>query len=72
MNKDKIVEALSKTGFPFENTVSEQFLGSNWNILGNKYYVDDVDGRAREIDLIAYKVRKVEGIELVCCGFLQL
>lgn len=65
IDPEKIVAALNKTGFPLENFVSRSFAQKSWAILSNRYYVDDVDGKARELDLIAYKVVSVDGIELV-------
>lgn len=64
-DQDKIKVALSKTGFPLENFVSRRFEERGWMILSNRYYVDDVDGKARELDLIAYNVFTAKDVELV-------
>lgn len=61
---DKIPHALEKTGFLLEHLVSEEFQKSNWSVIGNRYYVDDVDGKARELDLIAYRVSKSDELDV--------
>jgi hypothetical protein len=61
---DKIPHALEKTGFLLEHSVSEEFQKSNWSVIGNRYYVDDVDGKARELDLIAYRVKKSDELDV--------
>lgn len=53
---------MKKTGFPLEHRTASSFVDSGWHIVSNKFYVDDSSGEAREIDLIAYKATKVEGI----------
>ncbi|MGN6153920.1 MAG: hypothetical protein ACTHOH_18235 [Lysobacteraceae bacterium] len=63
--EEKIPEALSKTGFILENTVAEAFRQAKWGVINNRYYVDDVDGRARELDLIAYKVKTGKNVDVV-------
>jgi len=61
---EKIPHALEKTGFLLEHLVSEEFQKSNWSVIGNRYYVDDVDGRARELDLVAYRVKKSDELDV--------
>lgn len=68
---EKIKAALSKTGFPLENFVSRRFEEHDWMILSNRYYVDDVDGKARELDLIAYKVATQDDVELVMAALIS-
>ena len=63
--EEKIPEALSKTGFILENTVADAFRKAKWGVISNRYYVDDVDGRARELDLIVYKVKSGENVDVV-------
>lgn len=63
--EEKIPEALSKTGFILENTVAEAFRQAKWGVINSRYYVDDVDGRARELDLIAYKVKSGKNVDVV-------
>lgn len=62
---DKIPEALEKTGFILEHAVAEEFKRAGWSTIGGRYYVDDVDGRARELDLVAYRIHKSDDVEVV-------
>jgi hypothetical protein len=61
----QIPEALAKTGFVVEHHVSEAFRAAGWGVIGSRYYIDDVDGRARELDLIVYKVSSGNEIDVV-------
>ena len=63
--EDKIPEALEATGFVVEHEVSEAFRAAGWGVIGSRYYIDDVDGKARELDLIAYKVTSGPEIDVV-------
>lgn len=51
-----IISALQKTGFPLEHELSTSFREARWTVLSGRYYVDDRDGSAREMDLVAYKI----------------
>src|ERR1700755_572290 len=51
---------LGKSGFLLEHEVTEILRRNGWNVINNKYYLDDVQDVAREIDLIAYKVSKIK------------
>ena len=64
---DEIPRALEKTGFLLEHSVSEVFRKSGWSIIGNRYYVDDVDGKAHELDLVAYRVNPSAELNVVSC-----
>ncbi len=55
-DKDKIIEALDKSGFSLEYKVSNILENSNWNVINSRYYIDDLKGIDREIDILAYKV----------------
>jgi hypothetical protein len=55
-----ILTAIEKTGFPHENRTAQAFVEAGWSLVTNKYYVDDLSGEVREIDLIAYKVHKLD------------
>jgi hypothetical protein len=55
-----ILAAIEKTGFPHENRTAQAFIEAGWSLVTNKYYVDDLSGEVREIDLIAYKVHKLD------------
>ena len=60
-----IPEALAKTGFVLEHQVAEAFKAAGWSIIGGRYYSDDIDGRARELDLVAYKTFKADDLTVV-------
>lgn len=62
---DQIPGALAKTGFILEHAVGEEFRKAGWVTIGGRYYADDVDGRARELDLVAYQTRKSKDIDVV-------
>lgn len=62
---EKIPGALEKTGFLLEHFASEEFQRAGWSVIGNRYYVDDVDGTARELDLVAYRIDKSEELDVV-------
>lgn len=65
ISADDVKAAISKTGFPLENRLTEAFKHAKWGVLSNRYYVDDSDGRARELDLIAYKIMKAGELQVV-------
>ena len=52
----KVVAGIASSGFVLEHRVSEMLRAHKWTVINNKYYIDDVQDSAREIDLIAYKV----------------
>jgi hypothetical protein len=62
---DQIPDALAKTGFILEHDVAEAFKKSGWATIGGRFYADDVDGRARELDLVAYRTDKSKELEVV-------
>jgi len=62
---DQIPAALEKTGFILEHMVDDVFKKNGWSTIGGRYYADDVDGRARELDLVAYRAEKLQDIEVV-------
>lgn len=61
----EIPDALRKTGFVLEHQVAEAFKSAGWSIIGGRFYADDVDGRARELDLVAYKSFKHHDLSVV-------
>ena len=64
MTYQNLIDAIKKTGYGLEYKVSS-ILGSNgWSTINNKYYIDDVQGVAREIDVLAYKVHIEKGIQI--------
>ncbi|MDN6855857.1 hypothetical protein QO207_04575 [Pseudomonas sp. CAN2814] len=60
MSLKKFEDGIKKTGFEFEFRVTNLLRESGWNIISNRYYVDDIEGTVREIDILAYKRSKLE------------
>lgn len=60
MDLDKLSEGICKTGFALENRIASNLKQSGWTVISNKYYEDDFTSSVREIDLLAYKVSKVQ------------
>lgn len=56
---EKFAENIRKTGFVLEFQVTKVLENHGWNVITNKYYIDDVQGSVREIDLVAYKVTDI-------------
>lgn len=54
--KKQISEAISHTGFPLEHYICTVLKNHQWNVISNRYYIDDIKGTEREIDIVAYKV----------------
>lgn len=53
-------ENIKKTGFPLEFRISETLRKGKWSVINNRYYIDDQSGTVREIDMVAYKTKKVQ------------
>ncbi|WP_272971493.1 hypothetical protein [Comamonas terrigena] len=51
----KYIDGISKTGYLFENDIARILKNNKWQVISNKYYIDDQQETVREIDLIAYK-----------------
>lgn len=67
-----VVKAIEKTGFPLEFHVMEKFRAEEWRVINNRYYIDLGENKVKEIDLVAYKVAKVDNllvyfVSLVSC-----
>lgn len=62
---DLIPAALEKTGFILEHAVAEEFKKAGWSTIGGRYYADDLDGQARELDLVAYRTLSSADIDVV-------
>jgi hypothetical protein len=60
MELDKLSEGICKTGFVLENRIATNLKQTGWTVISNKYYEDDFTSSVREIDLLAYKVSKVQ------------
>lgn len=54
--KNGIEEAVNKSGFPLENYVLNVLKEHGWSTISNRGYIDDVTGKEREVDILAYKV----------------
>jgi len=55
---------IRKTGFVLENQVAHQLKSAGWTVISNKYYVDDSEEAVREIDLVAYRVNRVQHFDV--------
>lgn len=64
MKLDVFKEEIRKTGFVLENYIALELKRAGWTVISNKYYQDDFEGSVREIDLLAYKVRKVQHFDV--------
>lgn len=53
--KGNLEKAINASGFPFEQYISTTLLHHGWTIIPNRYYIDDIKGVEREIDILAYK-----------------
>lgn len=73
IDSEDIKSAIARTGFPLEHRATEAFRRAKWGVLSSRFYVDDTDGRARELDLIAYKVlvSKDKQLEIVTSVLLS-
>jgi hypothetical protein len=65
MNHQKFIEGIKQTGYPLENQTVEKLVAARWSIISNKYYLDSDNPQPREIDILAYKVAEVQGVEVV-------
>ena len=64
MEDDKYDKEIRKTGFVLESKVGDTLRRAGWTVISNKYYEDDFEGSVREIDLLAYKVSKVQQVSV--------
>lgn len=60
-----IPAGLAKTGFVLEHEIAETFRRAGWTAINNRFYIDDVDGKSKELDLLVYKVYPHKEIEVV-------
>lgn len=60
----KFSKGILTTGFVLENKIAQILQKNSWNVISNKYYEDDYKDEVREIDLVAYKVRRVEDFDV--------
>jgi hypothetical protein len=64
MEHDKYATEILKTGFVLESKIADILRRGGWSVISNKYYEDDFEGSVREIDLLAYKVSKVQHLNV--------
>lgn len=64
MSNESYAKEIRKTGFVLENSVAQQLKAAGWTVISNKYYVDDSEEAVREIDLLAYRVTKVQHFDM--------
>lgn len=64
MSDNKYIDGVKATGFGLEFSISNSLTNDGWTVINNKYYIDDVQGSAREIDILAYKVTLQNGIQI--------
>ncbi|OGT75084.1 MAG: hypothetical protein A2W76_03445 [Gammaproteobacteria bacterium RIFCSPLOWO2_12_47_11] len=60
---------ISKTGFVLENKIARLLKSNGWTVISNRYYVDDHQESVREIDIVGYRVAKVQHFD-VCTTLL--
>lgn len=59
MDLTKYCDGIEKTGFKLEFEISQVLSRNKWQVINNKYYVDDLQESVREIDLVAYRAANV-------------
>ncbi len=64
MSDNKYANEIQKTGYVLESKVGDVLRSCGWTVISNKYYEDDFEGSVREIDLLAYKVSKVQHVNV--------
>lgn len=62
IDQNKLSENILKTGFDLEYKASRELEKNDWIVINSKYYVDDESERVREVDIVAYKSAKVDGV----------
>lgn len=60
MDLSKLEKQIAKTGFVLENAIAEDLKAVGWTVISNRFYVDDNEDTVREIDLVAYRVSKIQ------------
>lgn len=58
IDKEKLIESIENTGFDLENYIYDVLKNNGWQVISNRYYVDDFKRIEREIDILAYKTKK--------------
>ena len=55
IDTQKLITAIENTGYDLEHYVYEILKSKGWQVISNRYYIDDAKNVEREIDLLAYK-----------------
>lgn len=55
-------ETIFTTGFPLEHKAATLFRARGWNVISNRFYLDDQSATVREIDLVAYRAKQCDEI----------
>lgn len=48
IDDSQYIKGIKETGFGLEYAVSKSLIQNGWTVINNKYYIDDVQGTARE------------------------
>jgi len=64
MAHEHLATQIEKTGFVLENRIAQQLKAARWTVISNRYYVDDAEESIREIDLIAYRVSRIQHFDV--------
>jgi hypothetical protein len=55
---------ISKTGYVLEHKIAQVLKSNGWAVISGKYYVDEIEDAPREMDLIAYRVSRLDKEEI--------
>lgn len=55
-----IASEISKTGYVLEHEIAQALKSKGWTVISGKYYVDDNEEMPREMDLLAYRVTRID------------
>lgn len=62
---EDIKHAIVQTGFPLEHYIDHTLREHGWQTITNRYYIDDIKGVEREIDIIAYKSSRDDDEQII-------
>lgn len=55
IDNERLIQSIEHTGFVLEHYISECLKANGWQVINNRYYIDDLKNVEREIDIMAYK-----------------
>lgn len=58
--EQSFASSIRRTGFFLEHHATIILRQRGWSVINNRYYIDDQSGTVREIDLVAYRARRVD------------